>query len=134
MKNRAPIGLQKQTNTTVYISMTSSSITSSWLIPGNKLYDSLVEKALILILSLLNSPFRCASDKQYFPQLQKHFYEQEIYVRNAVLVIHTHDSKNDMEKAVCFLLQKSIPFTGIEITQPTLEDVFLRLTSKSEGV
>ena len=71
--------------------------------------------------------------KQYFPQLQKHFYEQEIYVRNAVLVIHTHDSKNDMEKAVCFLLQKSIPFTGIEITQPTLEDVFLRLTSKSEG-
>ena len=72
--------------------------------------------------------------KQYFPQLQKHFYEQEIYVRNAVLVIHTHDSKNDMEKAVCFLLQKSIPFTGIEITQPTLEDVFLRLTSKSEGV
>ena len=72
--------------------------------------------------------------KQYFPQLQKHFYEQEIYVRNAVLVIHTHDSKNDMEKAVCFLLQKSIPFTGIEITQPSLEDVFLRLTSKSEGV
>lgn len=72
--------------------------------------------------------------KQYFPQLQKHFYEQEIYIRNAVLVIHTHDSKNDMEKAVCFLLQKSIPFTGIEITQPTLEDVFLRLTSKSEGV
>ena len=72
--------------------------------------------------------------KQYFPQLQKHFYEQEIYVRNAVLVIHTHDSKNDMEKAVCFLLQKSIPFTGLEFTQPTLEDVFLRLTSKSEGV
>ena len=69
MKNRAPIGLQKQTNTTVYISMTSSSITSSWLIPGNKLYDSLVEKALLLILSLLNSPVRCASDKQYFPQL-----------------------------------------------------------------
>lgn len=70
--------------------------------------------------------------KQYLLQLQKHFYEQEIYVRNAVLVIYTHDSKRDMEKAICFLLQKEIPFTGIEITQPTLEDVFLRLTSKSE--
>ena len=59
--------------------------------------------------------------------------KQEIYVRNTVLVIHTHDSKNDMEKAICFLLQKDIPFIGIEIAQPTLEDVFLRLTSKSEG-
>ena len=49
--------------------MTSSSIASSWLIPGNKLYDSLVENALILTLSLLNSPFRCTSNEQYFPQL-----------------------------------------------------------------
>ena len=56
-----------------------------------------------------------------------------VFDRNTVLVIHTHDSKNDMEKAICFLLQKDIPFIGIEIAQPTLEDVFLRLTSKSEG-
>lgn len=71
--------------------------------------------------------------KQYLPQIKEYFYKQEIYVRNTVLVIHTHDSKNDMEKAICFLLQKDIPFIGIEIAQPTLEDVFLRLTSKSEG-
>ena len=48
------------------------------------------------------------------------------------MIINTHNSKTDLEKAVCFLLQEKIPFTGIEITQPTLEDVFLRLTSKRE--
>lgn len=71
--------------------------------------------------------------KQCLPQLKEHFSEQEVYVKSAVLVIHTHDSKNDMEKAAYFFLQKKIPFTGIEIAQPTLEDVFLRLTSKREG-
>ncbi len=71
--------------------------------------------------------------KQYLPKLKEYFCKQEIYVRNTFLVIHTYDSKKDMEKAVYFLLQREIPFTGIEITQPTLEDVFLRLTSKSEG-
>lgn len=73
-----------------------------------------------------------STTKQYLPQFRLHFHEQDIYAQNALIVINTHNSKTDLEKAVCFLLQEKIPFTGIEITQPTLEDVFLRLTSKRE--
>lgn len=71
--------------------------------------------------------------KQYMSKLKEHFGEQELYVKNTTLIVHTHNGKNDMEKAIYFLLQKNIPFIGIEVAQPTLEDVFLRLTSKSEG-
>ena len=73
-----------------------------------------------------------STTKQYLPQFRLHFHEQDIYAQNALIVINPHNSKTDLEKAVCFLLQEKIPFTGIEITQPTLEDVFLRLTSKRE--
>lgn len=73
-----------------------------------------------------------STTKQYLPQFRLHFHKQDIYAQNALIVINTHNSKTDLEKAVCFLLQEKIPFTGIEITQPTLEDVFLRLTSKRE--
>ena len=73
-----------------------------------------------------------STTKQYLPQFRLHFHEQDIYAQNALIVINTHNSKTDLEKAVCFLLHEKIPFTGIEITQPTLEDVFLRLTSKRE--
>ena len=71
--------------------------------------------------------------KQYMSKLKEHFGEQELYVKNTTLIVHTNNGKNDMEKAIYFLLQKNIPFIGIEVAQPTLEDVFLRLTSKSEG-
>ena len=73
-----------------------------------------------------------STTKQYLPQFRLHFHEQDIYAQNALIVINTHNSKTYLEKEVCFLLQEKIPFTGIEITQPTLEDVFLRLTSKRE--
>lgn len=36
----------------------------------------------------------------------------------------------DLEKANRWLLEHSIPFLGIEIMRPTLEDVFIRLTSE----
>lgn len=71
--------------------------------------------------------------KQYMSKLKEHFGEQELYVKNTTLIVHTHNGKNDMEKVIYFLLQRNIPFIGIEVAQPTLEDVFLRLTSKSEG-
>lgn len=44
-------------------------------------------------------------------------------------------SKNvyaDLETVNRFLLDNGIPFLGIEITQPTLEDVFIRLTDEKE--
>lgn len=37
-----------------------------------------------------------------------------------------------MEKAIDFLLEQHIPFDGIQIVQPSLEDIFLRLTAKNE--
>jgi len=36
----------------------------------------------------------------------------------------------DLEKASHWLLEHDIPFLGIEIMQPTLEDVFIRLTGE----
>ncbi|MBT9775032.1 ATP-binding cassette domain-containing protein [Clostridium sp. MCC353] len=48
-------------------------------------------------------------------------------LNNAVLVSST-DHEADMEKAGNFLFQNHVPFLGIGIEAPALEDVFLRLT------
>ena len=46
------------------------------------------------------------------------------------IVTSLKNGHNDLEKANRWLLEHSIPFLGIEIMQPTLEDVFIRLTSE----
>lgn len=51
--------------------------------------------------------------------------------RNDALVIHTTDSHFDLERVMTILLERHIPFQGVEIVKPSLEDVFLRLTNKT---
>lgn len=74
-----------------------------------------------------------AEAQKYFLPLQKHFSQKEIVVRNTEIIIPTHESRFDMEKAACYLLEQHIPFNGIKIAKPTLEDVFLRLTAREQG-
>lgn len=55
--------------------------------------------------------------------------QEEMPIRNSAVIIHSHDAQPDMERVILFLTEHHIRFQGIESTQPTLEDVFLRLTS-----
>lgn len=48
------------------------------------------------------------------------------------IVINTYSAQSDLLEITSFLLKQNIPFVGIEITEPTLEDVFLRLTQNGQ--
>lgn len=69
--------------------------------------------------------------QKYLLPLKDHFMEETLFTRNTAVVIHTQDSASHMKRAVRLLLDQSIPFTGVQIVQPTLEDIFLRLTAKN---
>lgn len=64
--------------------------------------------------------------KSFFPQ-------EEMVIRNSAILIHSHEATSDLERIISFLLKRRIPFQGIESAQPTLEDVFLRLTQTGQG-
>lgn len=70
--------------------------------------------------------------KQCLSNLKKLFSEKDMFAKGAAVIINTHDSRSDIEKAAHLLLEQNISFTGIVLLQPTLEDVFLRLTAKDE--
>lgn len=70
--------------------------------------------------------------KANFVLFQKHFQEKEVFQRGNTVVINTYSSQSDLSEITSFLLKESIPFVGIEITEPTLEDVFLRLTRNGQ--
>lgn len=47
------------------------------------------------------------------------------------ILIHSEYNQMDLECINRFLLDQHTPFIGIEIVQPALEDVFIRLTGKT---
>ena len=55
--------------------------------------------------------------------------------QNNAITINTGDSRKDFMQINNWLMAQDICFTGIEIAQPSLDDVFIRLTSgaKKEG-
>lgn len=63
-------------------------------------------------------------------QVQKRFPATEAFVRNTSVVINTKEGRSDIKWISQLLLDEGISFLGIEVTQPTLEDVFLRLTTE----
>lgn len=73
-----------------------------------------------------------AEVKKHLILLKEHFSDRSVFARNTTIMINTQDSHTDMEKAISFLLEQHIPCNGVQIVQPTLEDVFLRLTAKNE--
>lgn len=56
----------------------------------------------------------------------------EGFVRNESVVINTNESRSGIQNTAKLLINENIPFLGIEIVQPALEDVFLRFTAKNE--
>lgn len=57
--------------------------------------------------------------------------KKDIYtvdVKNSTVVIIAKNTTETFHKLILFLEERNISFVGIDIVQPTLEDVFLRLT------
>lgn len=71
-----------------------------------------------------------AEANQCLQKLQRHFPAMGAFARNTSVVINTKESSSDIKWIAQFLLDQGINFGGMEITQPTLEDVFLRLTAE----
>ncbi|MBU3876415.1 ABC transporter ATP-binding protein [Faecalicatena sp. AGMB00832] len=76
-------------------------------------------------------PTKAEAEKQMV-FLQSVFPASQMTVRNTDIMMNTEDVRSDLERTAGFLLEAHIPFYGIQIVQPTLEDVFLRLTKKKE--
>ncbi|HBF37261.1 MAG TPA: ABC transporter ATP-binding protein [Firmicutes bacterium] len=51
-------------------------------------------------------------------------------LRDEMIITGLQNGHSDLEKANRWLLERDISFLGIEIIQPTLEDVFIRLTGE----
>lgn len=71
--------------------------------------------------------------KVSFAILKKHLPKKDYNLKNNSILIETASSKQDFIEINKFLLNSKIDFKGIEISDPTLEDVFLRLTERKEG-
>lgn len=67
---------------------------------------------------------------QCLQQFLRHFPAIDAFTRNTTVVINTKEGSSDIKWIAQFLLDQGIIFLGMEITQPTLEDVFLRLTAE----
>ncbi len=69
--------------------------------------------------------------KSCFQQLKSVIALKEIDLRHDKIITNLKNNHSDLEKANRWLLDYKIPFLGIEIMQPTLEDVFIRLTGEN---
>ena len=78
--------------------------------------------------------FHNIEDAKEYMEILKNFFQQEnMIVQNSTVIIHSPNAQSNMEYIISFLAERHIPFQGIEIAQPTLEDVFLRLTQSRQG-
>lgn len=73
------------------------------------------------------------SAKQNQPYLSQLFTDRKTELRGESIVIPVDDGPTDLSRAGRFLLNQQITFRGLEIMQPAIEDVFIRLTSEKEG-
>lgn len=67
-----------------------------------------------------------------FERLTPLYPLQSYDLRNDTIFTDTKDSRQDLLNLNRLLLEHNIPFTGIEIVKPALEDVFIRLTGGFE--
>lgn len=71
---------------------------------------------------------------QCLQRLQQCLPAIDAFTRNTSVVMNTKEGSSGIKWIAQFLLDQDITFLGMEITQPTLEDVFLRLTAdKNRG-
>lgn len=74
-----------------------------------------------------------ASARESAPFIMKHFSDHTSALQGKTLLMDTNADYEDLTKVSEFLLKYQITFQGIEITQPSIEDIFLRLTGKKEA-
>jgi len=67
-----------------------------------------------------------------FEQLRRFYPMQTSDLRNNMIVTNSENSRKDFIKINHWLLEQDIYFTGIEVMQPSLDDVFIRLTGEPE--
>jgi ABC-2 type transport system ATP-binding protein len=70
--------------------------------------------------------------KSNFEPLKNIIALKESDLRHDKIITGLKNGHSDLEKATRWLLEHNVPFLGIEIMQPTLEDVFIRLTGEDE--
>ena len=70
--------------------------------------------------------------KDNFAILKENLPRTGYILKNNSILIETTSGKQDFIGINKFLLNSKIDFKGIEISDPTLEDVFLRLTERKE--
>ncbi|QIB69316.1 ABC transporter ATP-binding protein [Aminipila butyrica] len=69
--------------------------------------------------------------ENYFKALKGALALKESDLRQNKILTSLKRGQSDLEKTIRLLLEHGIPFLGIEIIQPTLEDVFISLTSEN---
>lgn len=69
-----------------------------------------------------------ASAKDAKKSLAELFSAEKVRIQDTFCMIFTEDTHADMTRANIFLLENQVPFQGIEIKQPSLDDIFLKLT------
>ena len=69
--------------------------------------------------------------KNCFEPLKGILNLEETDLRHDKIITDLKNGHMDLEKANRWLLEHEVPFLGIEIIQPTLEDVFIRLTDEN---
>lgn len=67
-------------------------------------------------------------------RLRKEYGKENIKSENTAVIISAENVMDTFHSLATYLSDSQIPFCGIEIVQPTLEDVFLRLTKKENTV
>ncbi len=74
--------------------------------------------------------------KNCFIELSKARNDIKLSLRDEKILIDSKHSREDFQTINQWLFESQIKFEGIEIVQPTLEDVFLRLTEVNglEGI
>ena len=71
-------------------------------------------------------------ENPFFSELAKAVEETAYLSGYRILFCNSDDDRSCMVDLMTFLLEHHIPLVGIEIVQPTLEDVFLRLTQDGQ--
>lgn len=64
--------------------------------------------------------------------LNNHFPKEILTVQDYCILVGTHNREEDLIKITKLLLDNEIKFQGINIIEPTLEDIFLRFTEEGE--
>ncbi len=65
--------------------------------------------------------------------LSEVFAGRKVQLRDQLVLIPAENGWEDLTRAARYLLEQSGGLKGIEITEPDMEDVFMRLTGREEG-